>query len=346
MRNGKIFAKSVICTTFCNWQIDAIFGQNLYHTMRSITITFLISLLVISAFGQKKLSREEYANTYKDLAIRQMKKHGVPASIILAQGMLESDNGNSTLAVKANNHFGIKCHKSWTGPKIYHDDDAKGECFRKYRNPENSYIDHSEFLRGGRRYAFLFDLDPTDYKGWAKGLQKAGYATSRTYAELLIRIIEDNKLYLYDRGVDIEIESPTKGMGQLVDADNFAIDLFNQREVFIRNRVKYIKVREGDTYESLTRELELMPWQLAKYNEIERNSKLEIGQEIYIQPKRRKAEVNHPLHVAEEGETMYSISQEYGVKLKWLYRRNRMEPGTEPEVGQKIYLRKSKPKDK
>lgn len=311
--------------------------------------TILVLSLVLGQnllFGQAKQTRDQYTEKYKAIAIKQMQEHGVPASIILAQGMLESDNGNSTLAVKANNHFGIKCHKAWNGPKVYHDDDAKGECFRKYKSAESSFQDHSEFLRGGRRYAFLFDLEPTDYKGWAKGLKQAGYATNPRYAEMLIKIIEDNKLYLLDRGVDIKIESPTKGMGQLVDADNFSIDMFNQREVYIRNRAKYIKVREKDTYQSLTKELELMPWQLAKYNDIERNAKLTVGQEIYVQPKRRKAEVNHPFHVAEEGETMYSISQLYAIKLKSLYGKNRMTQGEEPEVGQKIYLRKSRPKDR
>lgn len=308
-----------------------------------LIIAFVSAGLSLSA--QRKITRDEYINLYSAMAVMQMKHQGVPASIILAQGMLESDNGNSTLAVKANNHFGIKCHKSWNGPKIYHDDDAKGECFRKYSSVEHSFRDHSEFLRGSRRYAFLFDLQPTDYKGWAHGLKKAGYATNPRYAEMLIKIIEDNKLYRFDSGVVVEVESPTRGMGQLIDADNFTIDLFRERGVYMRNRIKYIKVKEGDTYQSLTRELQLLPWQLAKYNDIDRNARLEPGQELYIQPKRRKADVNHAFHVVEEGETMWGISQMYGVKLKKLYYKNRMEPGTEPEVGQKLYLRKRKPAD-
>jgi LysM repeat protein len=317
--------------------------------MRNIATLILI---VFTAFGysgnalaQKKITSEEYIKMYQGLAISQMKKYGVPASIILAQGLLESGSGNSTLAVKANNHFGIKCHKTWTGPRIYHDDDAKGECFRKYRSPEKSYHDHSEFLRGARRYAFLFDLNPTDYKGWARGLKKAGYATDPQYPQKLIRIIEEYKLYTLDTGVDISIESPTKGMGEEVDPENFSIDIFNQRKLYMKNRIKYIIVEKGDTYEELTRELELMPWQLAKYNEIERGAKLDEGQELFIQPKRRKAEVNHPLHIAEEGETMYEIAQMYGVRLKWLYRRNRMQEGEEPVAGEKIFLRGRKPKN-
>ncbi|HDP54421.1 MAG TPA: LysM peptidoglycan-binding domain-containing protein [Bacteroidetes bacterium] len=317
--------------------------------MRNIATLILIVFTAFgysaNAFAQKKITSEEYIKRYQGLAISQMKKYGVPASIILAQGLLESGSGNSTLAVKANNHFGIKCHKTWTGPRIYHDDDARGECFRKYRSPEKSYQDHSEFLRGARRYAFLFDLNPTDYKGWANGLKKAGYATDPQYPQKLIRIIEEYKLYTLDTGVDISIESPTKGMGEEIDPENFSIDIFNQRKLYMKNRIKYIIVEKGDTYEELTRELELMPWQLAKYNEIERGAKLDEGQELFIQPKRRKAEVNHPLHIAEEGETMYEIAQMYGVRLKWLYRRNRMQEGEEPVAGEKIFLRGRKPKN-
>lgn len=315
--------------------------------MRSIVTFLFVNIISISlsipAIAQK-VSSEEYIKRYQGLAISQMEKYGVPASIILAQGLLESGSGNSTLAVKANNHFGIKCHKTWTGPRIYHDDDARGECFRKYRTPVKSYQDHSEFLRGARRYAFLFDLDPTDYRGWAYGLKQAGYATDPQYPKKLIRIIEEHKLYALDSGVEISIESPTKGMGEEIDPENFSIDIFNQRKLYMKNRIKYIVVQSGDTYENLTRDLELMPWQLANYNEIERGTKLKEGQELFIQPKRRKAEINHQLHIAEEGETMYDISQMYGVRLKWLYRRNRIEQGDEPVAGEKIYLRGKKPK--
>lgn len=307
-----------------------------------LVLSFLASF---AASAQKKITREEYINKYKDIAIYQMKTQGVPASIILAQGLLESDNGNSPLAVKANNHFGIKCHKSWNGATMYMDDDTKNECFRKYSNPQKSYNDHSDFLRGARRYSPLFDLEPTDYKGWAYGLKKAGYATNPHYAEMLIKIIEDNNLYIYDKGIAVEIESPSKGMGDLVDIDHFVIDLNKHRKVYTRNRIKYIVIKKGDNYASLTKELELMPWQLAKYNEISKDSALKEGQEIYIQPKRCRAEINHSTHVVEKGETMYSISQMYGIKLKSLYRKNRMKIGEQPEVGQVIQLRKRKPQN-
>ena len=239
--------------------------QKAFATLLILILLSLNNLLVAQN------PREKYIQDYQKLAINQMEKYGIPASIILAQGILESGSGTSRLAVKANNHFGIKCHSTWSGARIYHDDDARGECFRKYRTPDKSYQDHSEFLRGARRYAFLFDLDPTDYKGWAHGLRKAGYATDPQYPQKLIKIIEENKLFLLDRGVDIKVQSPTVGMADLVDPDNFTIDIFKQRKVYMRNRIKYIEVAEGDTYQSLTRELELMPWQLAKYNDIEQN---------------------------------------------------------------------------
>lgn len=315
-------------------------------TLYPLIISLSFILLPFCALAQKKITAEEYIEKHQKLAIHQMEKLGVPASIILAQGMVETGNGNSTLAVKANNHFGIKCHNTWTGARIYHDDDAKGECFRKYKSVEKSYQDHSEFLRGSRRYAFLFDLKPTDYKGWANGLRKAGYATDPNYPKKLIKVIEEHELYKLDRGVTISIESPTKGMGEEIDPENFNIDIFNQRKLYIKNRVKYILVQEGDTYQSLTKDLELMPWQLANYNEIDKGAKLEVGQELFIQPKRKKAETNHPLHIVEEGETIYSISQLYAIKTKSLYKKNRMQQGEEPQVGDKIFLRKNKPKDK
>jgi len=305
-----------------------------------VAMFFILTGIHLSVFAQNKISREEYISMYSHIAVNNMKQFGVPASITLAQAMLESDNGNSTLAVKANNHFGIKCHKDWTGATIYHDDDRKGECFRKYKNPEQSFNDHSLFLRGGKRYAFLFDLTPTDYKAWAHGLKKAGYATNPKYAELLIKIIEDNELYRFDQGITVAIKPPKP---VVTDWDNYEIDLYKTRPVFTRNRVKYIVAKDGDTFESLARELDLMPWQLYRYNDLTRDSVIRPGQELYIQPKRWKADRSNPVHTAEEGETMYKISQMYGVKLKSLYRKNRMKQGDEPEVGQLIYLRKRKP---
>ena len=177
----------------------------------ALLLAMLLGFTTGNVWAQSRLKRDRdaYRDKYKDMAIEQMRLHGVPASITLAQGMLESGNGNSRLATKGNNHFGIKCHKGWKGRRMYHDDDELGECFRVYSSATHSFEDHSLFLRGTRRYAFLFDLDPTDYKGWAHGLQKAGYATDPRYATRLIAIIEEEQLMLYDKGTPVEVASPT-----------------------------------------------------------------------------------------------------------------------------------------
>ena len=308
---------------------------------------FLFFLLLDPVFGQSKLKeqRAAYRDKYKDMAIEQMKLYGVPASITLAQGMLESRNGLSALAAKGNNHFGIKCHKSWKGKKMYQDDDAKGECFRVYKSADHSFEDHSLFLRGARRYAFLFDLEPTDYKGWARGLKKAGYATDPKYADHLIKIIEEEGLAVYDTGVKIEVASPTVGtQRELAKEPEYEIKMGEEHKIYERNRVQYIIVQQHDTYMSLTRAMEMMPWELAKYNELSDRVLPPPGTELYIQPKRRKAEVNHAVHVVEPGETIYSIAQKYAIKSKYIYKRNRMKKGEEPEVGQLLYLRKKAPK--
>ncbi|MBI9052438.1 MAG: glucosaminidase domain-containing protein [Bacteroidales bacterium] len=292
------------------------------------------------------IERKEYIKLYNNLAIKEMKRSGIPASITLAQAMLESDNGNSTLAQKANNHFGIKCHNSWKGPKVFHDDDKRNECFRKYKSVYSSYIDHSNFIANGNRYQFLFDFPITDYKSWAKGLQKAGYATSRTYATLLIKIIEDNQLYVFDKGESFSenySEESNSDSQQVVldDVDNFTINL-NKHTVKELNRIDYIIVKGGDTFESITEEFGMLPFEIFKYNELKQSTKIQVGLLLFLQPKRTKAEVGSEFHIVKEEETMYSISQVYGIKIKSLYGKNLMEEGTEPSVGQKIWLRKIK----
>ncbi len=289
----------------------------------------------------QSISRQEYIERYKDWAIDEMNRSGIPASITLAQGMLESNNGNSTLAIKGNNHFGIKCH-DWKGKSLRHDDDRRRECFRKYKSARDSYTDHTNFLMNGPRYSFLFELDQTDYKGWARGLKKAGYATSPTYASALIRIIEEHELDRFDTGmIRRRRTDDTETVAEVTDIDGFEIEI-DHRKILMRNRIDYIIVKKGDTYQSLTRELEMMPYELAQYNEIPRDSKLENGQVLYLQPKRSKASVEFSLHIVEGDETMYEISQMYGVKLKKLYQMNLMNPGEEPETGDEIHLRKKK----
>ncbi len=282
----------------------------------------------------KRITRQEYIDTYKELAVEEMKRTGIPASITLAQGILESGDGNSRLAVKANNHFGIKCH-DWKGKKMRHDDDDNNECFRKYKSVYESYIDHSEFLTSKQRYASLFELDATDYKGWAEGLKKAGYATSKDYHKALVKIIEENRLYALDQGVEISADA-----GIRLAAASGTGKTITGRKIYEKNRIQYIIVNKSDTYDGISEELDLLPWELRKYNELTEGAKIDSGQVLFIQPKRNKAETGKKTHIVKESETMYYISQLYGIKLDVLYRKNLMEKGSEPEVSQKLQLRK------
>lgn len=310
----------------------------------------LVLFNMSDVFAQKT-TPEAYIETYKDLAISEMKRSGIPASITLAQGMLESANGNSRLAVKANNHFGIKCHNEWNGKEIYHDDNKKGECFRHYKNAKESYIDHTDFLMSRSRYAFLFEYSSTDYKNWATGLRKAGYATDSKYPQLLINLIERYNLSQYDTGVSISAKTssgnnkqPNKSAtskGKTASTGEFSIDI-EKHPVKENNRTNYVQANAGDSYPSLAKELNMMPWQLPKYNEVPASAPLSEGQMVYLQPKRRKAERGNDVHVVQTGETMYDISQAYAIKLKRLYVLNRMDPDTQPEVGEKLNLRKKK----
>jgi LysM repeat protein len=314
---------------------------------------FLLLSLVLSmnfAFAQK-LTREQYIEKYKDIAIRQMKSYGIPASIILAQACLESNNGNSSLTISGKNHFGIKC-AGWQGRKVYHDDDKANECFRAYNTDEESFVDHSDFLRYRQRYAFLFDLKITDYKGWANGLKKAGYATASNYAEMLIKIIEDFQLYRFDdknykptpvaasntkNNEKIEIvKKPSEAMREY-NIDNFVIVL--NRNVSKRNGVKYITAKYNDTYERIADEFKIPASRLRRYNDDTKNGQPQQGDIVYISSKKSKAGKDFPIHIAEEGETLRQISQMYGIKVKDLCKKNNMKGDEIIEAGQIVYLR-------
>jgi len=336
--------------------------------MGKYTISFLVlTLLFVSCRSSRQVvsssageaSAEAYISRYKDLAISEMKRTGVPASITLAQGMIESNYGRSTLAQEGNNHFGIKCHNGWTGPTIRHHDDRKNECFRKYRRPEDSYYDHSDFLKTGSRYSFLFDLPSTDYKGWARGLKRAGYATDPDYANMLIRKIEENRLYIYDKGLtipqkpvaeavvpkpDTTIPVSAKPVSEMPPVSFGEVSLSSRApRIMENNRIQYIIVKEGETISSIEKDFELLKWELTRYNDLDNDFTPVPGQVLYLQPKRDKAEPGKEIHTVREGETMYQISQKYGVKLKKLYEYNLMTEGKEPAAGQKIWLREVRP---
>lgn len=295
---------------------------------------------------------QEYISNYKEIAIREMKNYGIPASIKMGQGILESAAGSSELAIKAKNHFGIKCKKNWTGDSFTYDDDEKGECFRKYVSDFDSYEDHSKFLKENTRYAFLFSLDLTDYKSWATGLKKAGYATNPNYAGLLIKTIEDYKLYELDvltkqedRPKDENKKAPEPAKEGNVknrknssgsDLGDFTFGSKKTHVVKFRNNVKYIIISKGDQYQDIIREFALMPWELYKYNDLDRDASAKEGEVIYLQPKRRSSEVKS--HTVKKGETLRDISQLYAVKLKRIKSLNELDSEIIKE-GQTIRLK-------
>ena len=224
--------------------------------------------------GNKSLNKHtlQYIKKYAPLAVLEMHKYDIPASITLAQGILESGNGRSQLASKSNNHFGIKCHTGWKGAKVYHDDDEKGECFRKYKFVETSYKDHSEFLSGRRRYANLFKLRKSDYKGWAKGLKKAGYATDKNYPKKLIKIIETYELYEFDKIREKDLKRVKKETSKTE----------RKPKIKTKKRVKkYYEVKKGDTLYSIARKYETSVTKLKKVNALTGNT-LSIGQKLLI----------------------------------------------------------------
>lgn len=294
-----------------------------------------LSLLSSAAHSQMRWNQayQQYINQYKDLAIEQMLKYNIPASITLAQGLFESRAGLSSLATKGNNHFGIKCH-GWQGAAVYHDDDAKNECFRAYRNAYESYEDHSKFLVNGQRYRKLFSLKHTDYKGWAHGLKAAGYATNPQYANRLIDIIQLYKLYEYDKAKSYDkfYARRSKDMPQ---------NGRSLHRIFSFNSNYYVKARRGDTFRSIGAEVGISYRSLAKYNERNKNDVLEEGEFVYLKKKKTKAPKNYKgrLHYVKPGESMYSIAQLYGIRLKNLYTMNRLSPDYQIRVGDGLRLR-------
>ena len=288
--------------------------------------------LVSAQPAERRFTRQDYIDQWKEEAVHQMLEHGIPASISLAQAILESGDGNSALARYANNHFGIKCH-NWDGPGFYIDDDRKNECFRKYRDAKASWDDHSLFLSKRERYRFLFDFKATDYKAWARGLKKAGYATNKQYANLLINLIEKHQLQQLDKGKKMPRVYPQSADHDVPFAQGrHTIKLHD-------NGIRYVFVKKGDTYFSIAKEFEMNLRQILKYNDLRKTDALKAGQVIYLQPKRGRSRYFRS-HTVKKNETMRDISQHYGIKLKQLYRKNNMRIGMEPYEGQKLSLQK------
>lgn len=285
------------------------------------------------AFSQKwNKAYQDYIDLYKDIAIEQMLKHNIPASITLAQGLLESGAGRSTLAVKGNNHFGIKCHE-WNGPTMIKSDDRPDDCFRVYTNPKQSYEDHSAFLKRPR-YKSLFQLSRTDYRGWARGLKACGYATNPAYAQSLINIIETYQLYIYDNAKHYD-----RFMANHAGTSNsLRIEGTSPHRIFSYNKNYYIRARKGDTFRSLSQEMGVSRRNLAKYNELDKNYTLKEGDIIYLKKKRTKAtkEYKHRLHTVRNGESLYSIAQLYGIRLSSLYKKNHLPDDYSIRVGDQL----------
>jgi hypothetical protein len=335
----------------------------------AVVLSFFIGLIAGAQNSDKTL---DYINTYKEIAIKEMQRTGVPAAITLAQGILESESGNSGLAQRSNNHFGIKCKDDWKGQVVYHDDDAKGECFRSYDNPEQSYIDHSDFLRGRPHYSSLFSLDPTDFEGWAKGLKKAGYATSSTYATRLIGLIQRYNLQQYTLialqknntpTADVAVEpkeaaiTPTLITSAKDDVDKPILITKSEEEiklvvpamvkgnnptypsgVFTINMTKVTFVKEGTSLLALANQYNISYKKLLEFNDLDESTDiLAYDQLIFLGKKQKRG--TQDFHIVAEGETIELISQREGIQLYSLLTYNRMPRGRQPQVGEKIYLK-------
>ena len=322
--------------------------------MRRSLILLLSVLMSFTAFAQRMgQAQQQYIETYREIAVQEMIRSGVPASITLAQGILESGSGLSTLAVNGKNHFGIKCHKGWTGKTMYMDDDRRGECFRVYDSVEESFRDHSDFLRYRDRYKFLFDLERTDYKGWANGLKKAGYATDPKYASKLIKYIEDLNLTRFDilstqeeavlpespLKIEQPVAAPEVRNGISVPAsEQFHFQL--SRLLYSLNDVPFVYSMEGETYRSIAKQYHLFKWEILRYNDLKEDEPLLPGTVVYLGAKKKKAPKGLEMYiVSEDGESFHAICQRFAVKEKAILKLNGFTSPVELMEGDEIKLR-------
>ena len=328
--------------------------------MQKINVLLIVFLLLSGInrlAAQKSEVIQNYINEYKELAIAEMQRTGVPAAIKLAQGIHETSAGTSTLVKKSNNHFGIKCKSNWTGESVSHDDDARGECFRKYPSATDSYKDHSDFLKNSQRYASLFALDPTDYEGWANGLKKAGYATNPKYPLVLIKLIEDYHLQDYSlialgkmKAEDQPViavaepgasEQPVKSIKKtetttvVTPVSKPVIDYPSGE--FRINDTKVVFVTKGTSYLSIAKQYDVSLSRLFEFNEMKQAEEAATDQLIYLQRKRKTGKEEY--HTVAPGETLHDIAQEQAIRLDALMEYNWLKEGQQPAVGEKLYLR-------
>ena len=301
-------------------------------------ISLFLCLLGFISFAQDdvkpKLTVEQYIEKYSALAVEEMYRSHIPASITLAQGILESGNGNSRLATQANNHFGIKCKNTWTGQTLFEDDDAPQECFRKYDAAIDSYRDHSDFLMNGKRYAFLFDLDSKDYKAWAFGLKKAGYATNPQYPELIISFIEKHNLHKYDEVKISEEEQTEKAEAKAEIVKTYG------KEIII-NGVPAITAKANESYAQIALNYDIKVYNIYKFNDLQKDDECKTGDTIYLKHKKNKAEIE--TYAFAKGDNIHSISQRFGIKIEKILSRNNLVLNQQPAVGQLIYLNSNRP---
>ncbi len=324
-----------------------------------IVTAILVLLISGDLFSQNPADIAGYISNYREIAIAEMQRSGIPASIILAQGIHESEAGTSELVHKSNNHFGIKCKDSWTGPVVYHDDDRRGECFRSYDNPVDSYRDHSDFLKSSPRYAFLFNIDPQDYQSWAYGLKKAGYATNQRYPQILIKLIEDYGLQQYTlmalgKAVPDSMQKALTAPVEMVATPPVASSMviqpaerkFKPSEVinpaypqgtFTINHSRVIFARSGTSLLAVANQYNMSLGRLLEFNELSGNDVLERDQLLFLQPKKRFGEA--PYHIVQAGETAYDICQQEGIRFENLLELNLMDKNMEPAPGEKLFLR-------
>lgn len=325
--------------------------------MKKTILILLCALVGVSAVvAKERQTREEYVEKYKAIAIAHMERYGIPASITMAQGILESDSGNSRLSLTSNNHFGIKCKKSWTGDKVYYDDDAKGECFRAYPSVEASYEDHADFLDQSPRYDSLFAYPADDYRSWARGLKACGYATAPDYAERLVKIIESMKLYLLDKENGNKIYAAAKSAtanteawwesniatsDEQINPNAFRVTVNSHKGygVYRSNHTFYVVAKEGDTFESVGDIFDISPKMLRKFNDVAKDGKLSKGDIVYIERKKTQWLGNVMQHKVVRDENIYSLSQAYGIRLKSLKKLNRMREGQDVKKGDVIRLK-------
>lgn len=308
-------------------------------------LIFVTTVIIFNSniFAQK-ISPDEYINTYKNIAIAEMKRSGIPASVTLAQGILETECGNSDLVKRSNNHFGIKCKNTWTGESVKHTDDAPNECFRKYNNPEESYKDHSDYLKSTPRYAALFQLNPSDYKGWAYGLRRAGYATNPQYPQIVISNIEKYHLQQYDNLTteDIDNIAANKIINvQKPDTENVMVDLSKvENSLKLKNKINGLKALmapKGISLLVIASKANIDLGKLLEYNDLSTDGLLNDEQVIYLEKKLKQG--NRDFYIALQKESLYDISQNNAIQLKYLSQLNNMNENQTVEKGTKIKLR-------